>query len=110
MRRRMSPRHLFLLAGALAGCGGGATGAGPQGPSTAAGGERVDIAAVRADLDVYTDGQGHMIALVEPDPERSIPDELRMFYGDGKTFHAVSASGAHADGLKFEIGFGDPRI
>jgi hypothetical protein len=107
----MDTRRFFLLAGALAGCGGAAAGGGgATAGGAAAGGERVDISSVRADLDVYTDGKGNLLALVEPDPERPVPDDLRLFYGDGKTFHGVPASGASADGLKFEIGFADPRI
>jgi hypothetical protein len=105
----MEPTRVLLLSTLLAaGCGGG--GAARGGAATTPSDAPVDIAPVRADLDVYTDGQGHMIALVEPDPERPVPDDLRLFYGDGKVFHNVPASGAHADGLKFEIGFSDPRI
>jgi hypothetical protein len=70
----------------------------------------VDISPVRADLAVYTDGKGHYLPLVEPDPERKTPDDLELFYGDGKAFHAARVSQYYADGLKFEIGFQDPRI
>lgn len=92
------------------GCG-GARGAGPGTAHPAAGGgARADISPVRGDLEVYTDGKGHMVALVEPDPERQIPTDVALFYGDGKTMHAVSVSRFYADGLKFEIGFRDARI
>jgi hypothetical protein len=93
---------------AAAGCGAGAASVADR--PAAPGGERADISAVRADLDVYTDGKGNMIALVEPDPERDIPTDVALFYGDGKTMHAVPVSRYHADGLAFDVGFADPRI
>jgi hypothetical protein len=91
-----------------AGCGASASVTREGG--AAASSERADIAAVRADLTVYTDGKGHLVALVEPDPEREIPDDLRLFYGDGKTFHAVPVYSASDNGLAFDIGFKDARI
>src|SRR5688572_17601558 len=96
MKVCMRAMALVLVA---VGCG-GARGTGP-GAAPAAGGERADISPVRGDLEVYTDGKGHMIALVEPDPERSVQADLALFYGDGKTMHAVPVARYHADGLKF---------
>ncbi len=99
----------WMLVVATAACGGGAKAVGGGG-APAKGGEPVDVGPVRADLDVYTDGKGHYIPLVEPDPEREIPTELALFYGDGKAFHAADVGQFYADGMKFEIGFSDPRL
>jgi hypothetical protein len=105
-------RKTFLVAlsvGLALGCGGassGAPGSGTRAPATTA----VDIAPVRDDLQLYQDGKGHYIALVEPDPEKQPSRDLMLFWGDGKLFHAVKVSQATADGLKFEIGFQDARI
>jgi hypothetical protein len=101
----MRATGLLLLCAA---CGGGAKSMG--GGGGAAGTERADISAVRSDLSVYTDGKGHYLALVEPDWEKEAPKDLTLFYGDGKTFHAAQVGNAMADGMKFEIGFQDPRI
>jgi hypothetical protein len=101
---------LSVLALGAAACGSSRGVAVSDRPPGSEDGERADISAVRGDLEVYTDGQGHMIALVEPDPERDIPTDVALFYGDGKTMHAVPLSQYHADGLKFEIGFEDPRV
>jgi hypothetical protein len=100
---------LACLTVALAGCG-ASSGAVTPSASAPAGGDRADIAPVRADLSVYTDGKGHLIALVEPDPEREVPDDLVIFYGDGKTFHSVPLYSSSDNGLAFEVGFKDARI
>ena len=92
----------------LAGCG--ASGGAVKGEAPSAPAERADIAPVRGDLVVYTDGKGHLIALVEPDPEREVPDDLVLFYGDGKTFHSVPLYSSNDNGLAFEVGFKDARI
>lgn len=91
---------------ALAGCG--ASGGAVKGASAPS--ERADIAPVRGELSVYTDGKGHLVALVEPDPEREVTDDLRLFYGDGKTFHAVPVYSSSDNGLAFDVGFKDARI
>lgn len=104
-------RSPLLASVLLAACGGSAA---PHGGATAgppATADRVDISPVRADLEVYTDGQGHMIALVEPDPERKVPDDLRLFYGDGKTFHAQRRFGGGRNGDEsFDSTFWEPRV
>jgi hypothetical protein len=93
----------------LAACGAAAKSAPAGSPAPAAGG--LDVTAVREDLRLYTDDKGHALALVEPDPEKPAPRELTLFWGaDGTTFHQVPVASAHADGLKFEIGFDDARI
>jgi hypothetical protein len=103
----MKATWMLLLASAA--CGGGSRTMG-DGHAGRAPLERADISSVRGELSVYSDGKGHFLALVEPDPEVEVPAELRLFYGDGKTFHAAQVGNAHADGMKFEIGFQDPRI
>lgn len=96
--------------GGLAACGGGSKAAGGGGGTTPKGGEHADVSAVKSDLVVYTDGKGHYFPLVEPDPEKEPPRDQTLFYGDGKTFYAAQVAQFNADGLKFEIGFNDPRI
>lgn len=104
----MVRRTLLPVIGLAFGCGGAAAG-GPGATATAPA-ATVDIAPVKGDLEVYDAGKGHYLALVEPDPEKQPPRDLMLFWGDGKLFHAVKVSQASADGLKFEIGFQDPRI
>lgn len=99
--------HSWLLL-LTVGCGASSGVVKSAAPSAPA--ERADIAKVRGDLAVYTDGKGHLVALVEPDPEKETPDELRLFYGDGKTFHAVPVYSTSDNGLAYEVGFKDARI
>jgi hypothetical protein len=101
--------HGWIVVVLAAGCG-GAGGAVRTGGAAAAPSERADIAPVRSELSVYTDGKGHLVALVEPNPESPAPDDLTLFYGDGKTFHAVPLYSSSDNGLAFEVGFKDARV
>jgi hypothetical protein len=104
-------RALLFLAGGAAACGGGAastkTDTKPE-PAAAA----LDISSVKDDLTVFTDGQSHYFVVLVPDPEKDPPTngELHLFYGDGKTMNAVKVFSSEADGMKFDVGFDDPRV
>jgi hypothetical protein len=102
----MLPRPIFFFL--AVGCGGAAANA--PGPTQPAASATLDVSPVKDDLQLYDAGKGRYVALVEPDPERKPPRDLLLFWGDGKIFHAVPVQNAQQDGLKFEIGFKDPRI
>jgi len=109
MRRRSLFLFVTLAWGWAAGCSGSAA----AGPSPANGGKAaaaIDITPVKDDLRVYDAGQGHFIALVEPDPEKQPPRDRMLFWGDGKVFYAALVASASSEGLKFEIGFQDARV
>jgi hypothetical protein len=113
----MKATVLVLLAG---GCGGAAVTAerkvdeptGVLARPVAAKPQPIDVTSVRDQLTVFTDGQQHYIVALVPDPEQpQVTDpDLHLFYGDGKEFASVKVYTSHADGLKFEIGFDDPRV
>jgi hypothetical protein len=103
-----------LVALLVTACGGGAqnrAGAGGGAPKLAAR-DALDVAPVRDELTVFTDGKSHYIAALLPDPEREPPadEDLLLFYGDGKVFDSVKVYSASDAGLRFDIGFDDPRI
>jgi hypothetical protein len=78
--------------------------------AAAAAGPGLDVSSVKDRLRLYTDGQSHYLALVEPDPESPAPPELTLFWMDGGSFHQVPVASAYGEGLRFEIGFDDARI
>ena len=106
--RRCLPLVLFAC---LSACGGAAaTGSSSSSGPGAKPGLAADISSVRDQLSVFDAGQGHYIALVEPDAENPTPPQLMLFWGDGKVFYAAPVDYGQADGLKFDIAFEDARV
>lgn len=76
-----------------------------------------DVADIKSDLRIYTDGKDHYLVLVplarclEDDPHEDAK-EAALFYGDGKDFHRLRTHGGSADcgDKKSSTTFWDPRI
>jgi hypothetical protein len=108
--RRPAPWMLSvgLGLGVLAG-GGGADGKGPaeqiaqQAPAEPV----VDVVAVKDKLRILTDGKKHYLALIPFDDS----GWTHVYYGDGKTFHALRIIGSGASGKEsFDLTFWEPRV
>lgn len=67
----------------------------------------VDIAAVKDKLAILTDGKKHYVALIPFDDG----GWTHVYYGDGKTFHALRVIGSGASGREsFDLTFWEPRV
>jgi hypothetical protein len=62
--------------------------------------DKVDISAAKADLVVLTDDDGEFYVM-----SGSWTDEHHLYYGDGKTMHALRVFGGGSDGTTGRIGF-----
>src|SRR5580692_5245043 len=66
----------------------------------------VDVAAVKNRLEILTDGKQHYVALIPFDDG----GWTHVYYGDGKTFHALRVIGSGAnDHESFDLTFWEPR-
>jgi hypothetical protein len=90
-------KHLLVAATA---CLLGATATAGPPPS-----DTLDIASVKADLRVLTDGKKHYIA-INP---KELSDEF-FFFGDGKTMWGQRSTGGSRDGEAFSRVFWEPRV
>src|SRR4029077_16904732 len=69
--------------------------------------EPVDVAAVKEKLKILHDGKKHYVALVPFDDG----GWAHVYYGDGKTFHALRVIGSGANGGEsFDFVFWEPRV
>jgi hypothetical protein len=66
----------------------------------------VDVVTVKDKLEILTDGKQHYVALVPFDTSWA-----HVYYGDGKTFHAMRVFGGGSVGTEsFDLTFWDPRV
>jgi hypothetical protein len=67
----------------------------------------VDVAGVKDKLEILTDGKQHYVALIPFDDG----GWTHVYYGDGKTFHALRVIGSGATGREsFDLTFWEPRV
>jgi hypothetical protein len=76
----------------------------PAGPEPA---EAVDVGAVKDKLELLGDGKSHFVALIPFDDG----GWTHVYYGDGKTFHALRVVGSGSVGREsFDLTFWEPRV
>jgi hypothetical protein len=108
MLRRWLPQLVaaFALLPLLAPSSAGAKPAKEPAPAQGAP-EAVDIAPVKDKLKILHDGKKHYLALVPFDDS----GWANVYYGDGKTFHALRVIGSGASGREsFDLTFWEPRV
>src|SRR5678816_4137350 len=106
-RRFLRPRLMLPIAGVLAAVLSAAPARSKPAASAEPAPEAVDVAAFKDKLEILHDGKKHYVALV-PFEEGGWQN---VYYGDGKTFHALRIIGSGSTGKEaFDLTFWEPRV
>ncbi|MBK7857452.1 MAG: hypothetical protein IPJ65_02280 [Archangiaceae bacterium] len=68
--------------------------------------EKLDVAALKPSMHVYTDGKKHYL-VAALDPEKVLP--AAAYYGDGKSFYQLRSPGGGGDKSSWSMSLWEPR-
>lgn len=86
--------------------------AAPAAPAAAAApGEAVDVARIRDELVLLSDGKGHYLAVLPFPKRRELEADVALFYGDGKRLFSLPIQGGGMNGPdNWNYAFAEPRL